>query len=202
MSELRNINIGEPIVITATRTWLDRGVTGLDVSLTIQRESDDLYWTDSNWGSRTILTMPEVSASNEPGVYEYVGPSASGTEIYRSRAFILSGQYAFDSYERLITTVSNNDLAGQMTLNNSIISSVSGNMGLVTGFSPAALDSIYNKTIDDVTVSGIFELILSYANGSFSYDTPSNTITFFKRDGTTPITTMRFPDENTRTRIS
>jgi hypothetical protein len=202
MSELRNVNVDEPIVITATRTWLDRGVTGLDVSLTIQRESDDLYWTDSNWGSRTVLTMPEVSSSNEPGVYEYTGPSASGTEIYRSRAYITSGQYAFDSYERLVTTVSNNDLAGQMTLNNSIISSVSGNMGLVTGFTPTALDSIFNKTIDNVSVSGILELMLAYSNGSFLYDESTKIVTFFKRDGETPITTMKFPDDNTRTRMS
>lgn len=107
MATERNMSIGDPLEVTVGRKWGNKGVTGLTVSLTIQR-SDDQFWTGTTWGARTVLTMSEVSASDYPGEYAYTGPTPATAEVYRCHGFIASGQYAFDEDE-IVTAMASVD---------------------------------------------------------------------------------------------
>lgn len=67
------------LVVTDPST--DLGLDGQAgfIDLTIQRLSDNKYWTGSAWSStKTVLVMLEADSSNQPGRYIYTLPGTGG----------------------------------------------------------------------------------------------------------------------------
>lgn len=105
MATNRFVNIGEALLIECSRKVNQRGIIGLTINLTIQRNSDDAYWTGTTWSTLTVLTMSEVDSVNKPGLYEYTGPIPTIVETYFCHAYISSGQYAFEQDETIESAV-------------------------------------------------------------------------------------------------
>lgn len=70
-----NINESIPIRLFVIDPNTGLGLTGQTgfISLTIQRESDSLYWNGSAWISGLFtLTFSETDSVNSPGLYTFV----------------------------------------------------------------------------------------------------------------------------------
>lgn len=87
------------IIISCTRLYQGTGLTGLTINLTVKRESDNKYWSGSEWSdTETILTMVE---SDIPGEYEYHGITLDNIDELVCHAYIEEGIAKFDSIERI-----------------------------------------------------------------------------------------------------
>ena len=148
MSVFRFTTVGNTLSIKCVRQYNAKGVTGLTVNLTIQRSSDNGYWTGETWGALTVLTMTEVSSVNNPGEYSYTGPVAAASEIYECHAYVTSGQYAFDGYETIAAQISTDsiksDTSGIKTVTDQELAQFSQVITLIAGKHTVAADG---KTI-------------------------------------------------------
>lgn len=62
--------------------------TGKTVTLTIQRLIDSRYWTGSAWQvAPATVSMPQVDATNFPGLYEYEMPASGLGETAARRGY-------------------------------------------------------------------------------------------------------------------
>lgn len=76
-----NINENIPITVFVADPITGNGLTGQSsyITLTIQRATDRKYWNGSTWQVASYdLTMAEVDASAEPGVYKYTLSGSTG----------------------------------------------------------------------------------------------------------------------------
>jgi len=99
-------NLGDdfPIDIAAIDSDTGLGVVGIasDIEVTIQRVSDEQWWSGSSWGpSPTVLVPFEVDGTNLPGLYRYVfsGNTSLVEERYLVRINIDSVGLILNEYE-------------------------------------------------------------------------------------------------------
>jgi hypothetical protein len=145
MATNRFVTIGAALLIECSRKVNQKGITGLTVNLTIQRDSDDAYWTGSTWGSLTVLTMTPTDAVNKPGLYSYSGPTPEVADTYFCHAYIASGQYAFEEDETITIIATPSKAGDAMALTDA-------------AFEPNRAASINAQVLDVLAVDVIAEL--------------------------------------------
>lgn len=100
MADYRLAFVENYIPITCTRVENNVGVSGLSISATVMKYSNNNYWNGSNWvASGFVLTMS--GCPYIVGEYEYTGITVDAPDELLTHMYITSGLYAFDAVERI-----------------------------------------------------------------------------------------------------